>query len=102
MGRALVAGAGQSQPPTRRKPTDIEIEFAWNRCDVVEGFDTWLWRLDVDGRVMKRTEYGKTTDYGWEVDHILPLSQGGADTLLNMRARHYIGNRRAGGLLTGN
>lgn len=54
---------------------------------------------DCDGRVIRYDEYGKLTVCGWEIDHSVPTAIGGYDVPANFRARHYIGNRRAGGLL---
>jgi hypothetical protein len=56
-------------------------------------------RIDCDGRRISWSEYGKLSARGWEIDHITPTAQGGTDDLGNLRARHWQGNRSAGGLL---
>ena len=56
-------------------------------------------RIDCDGRIIRWDEYGQDTAFGWHVDHITPVALGGTDEVRNLRARHYLGNCRAGGLL---
>lgn len=56
-------------------------------------------RVDCDGRVIRWDEYGQETACGWHVDHVTPVALGGSDELQNLRARHYLGNCGAGGLL---
>jgi hypothetical protein len=57
--------------------------------------------LDCDGRWIRLDEYGKLSDYGWEIDHAHPVGLGGSDHTFNLRARHWRGNRSAGGVLGG-
>lgn len=57
------------------------------------------WATDCDGRTIKRSDYGKETEYGWEIDHITPTALGGLDHWSNKRPRHCRGNASAGGLL---
>ncbi|MGQ0677244.1 MAG: hypothetical protein ACT4N4_14330 [Rhodospirillales bacterium] len=58
-------------------------------------------RIDCDGRIIWRSEYGKYTAHGWHVDHDIPSILGGGDGFANLRPRHWLGNTRAGGLLGG-
>lgn len=55
--------------------------------------------IDCDGRIIKRSEYGKLTPHGWHKDHTVPKALGGADHISNYRPRHWQGNTSAGGLL---
>ncbi len=57
------------------------------------------YKRDCDGRFILFEEYGLLTTYGWEVDHIIPVRLGGLTFPANVRARHWQGNRSAGGLL---
>lgn len=52
---------------------------------------------DCDGYLIRQADYGKLTVYGWEIDHAYPNCLGGLDHLTNIRARHWHGNRSAGG-----
>ena len=71
---------------------------AWNTASVLEESSD---RIDCDGRVISWAEYGKTTAYGWEIDHPTPPTFGGLDVCDNLRARHWLGSRSTGGLLGG-
>jgi hypothetical protein len=46
-------------------------------------------------------EYGKHTEYGWEIDHAIPRVMGGLTVSWNLRARHWRGNAEAGGSPSG-
>lgn len=70
---------------------------AWLNASPVPG--TSETRMDCDGRYIDWFEYGKTSAFGWQIDHITPTALGGGDVPGNVRARHYIGNTSAGGLL---
>lgn len=72
--------------------------IAWNNADAIAGSSD---RMDCDKNIMRWAEYGQTTTYGWEIDHATPTAVGGLDVYANLRARHWYGNRRAGGLLAG-
>lgn len=66
----------------------------WN-----QHFLIYEWAVDCDGRKIKKSDYGKLTEYGWEIDHHLPTILGGGDGVANKRPRHWRGNRAAGGML---
>lgn len=73
------------------------IEFVWNKARKVEGFDPALIRKDSCGAWILRNEYGNTESiYGWEIDHIYPLSRGGDDNPQNLRALQWSNNRSKG------
>ena len=55
--------------------------------------------IDCDRRLIRRSEYGLYTPYGWQVDHIIPVTAGGQDFIWNLRPRHWLGNAAAGGFL---
>jgi hypothetical protein len=58
-----------------------------------------LIRVDCDGRMMRWVEYGLNSSQGWHIDHITAQALGGSDELTNLRARHWLGNTKAGGHL---
>jgi hypothetical protein len=41
---------------------------------VVPGYDPNQFRKDSCGAWMKRSDYGQTTGYGWEIDHVKPVA----------------------------
>ena len=69
---------------------------AWNNVPSVLG---QRYKVDCDGRHIVWEDYGKCTEYGWQIDHITPQSLGGLSLHSNLRARHWRGNSGAGGLL---
>lgn len=55
------------------------------------------YRKDVAGAYMKWQDYGNCdSDYGWEIDHIIPVSAGGGDDLDNLQAMHWKNNLAKG------
>jgi hypothetical protein len=70
---------------------------AWDAAKAVFGSSEI--RIDCDGRSINWSEYGRYSEYGWQLDHVLPIALGGSDSLSNLRARHWRGNSLAGGLL---
>lgn len=88
-GNGLFGLLGQMEDERRKN-------VAWNNARPVANSSD---RIDCDERTIRWAEYGKTTAYGWEIDHATPTALGGSDVYGNLRARHWHGNRSAGGLL---
>lgn len=70
------------------------VAAVWEKAKPLLKMETTMWRIDKYGKAIKRTEYGKTTQYGWEVDHILPVAKGGGDNLSNLQALQWEINRQ--------
>ncbi len=60
------------------------IDLVWRKGTVVPGYDPAKWRQDFAGAWMYYDAYGTIGEYGWEIDHIRPLSQGGEDSIINL------------------
>jgi hypothetical protein len=77
----------------RRDFTPKEIENAWEKASKVLGYDSDKYRKDYAGAWIIKSEYGnRKSNYGWEVDHVRPLSKGGTYDLLNLVPLHWSNN----------
>lgn len=81
--------------------TEEQIQDAWNRATVVEGYDKSRYRKDACGAWIIRNKYGDTDSlYGWQIDHIVPqsllrdkgFSENMIDNNLNLRALQHENN----------
>jgi len=73
--------------------TDSTIQKVWEKGTIVLGYDPNLWRKDQCSAWINRTVYGnRNSKYGWEIDHITPVSRGGGDELSNLRPLQWENN----------
>lgn len=73
--------------------SDETIQEVWDRLPALEGINPNLWKQDFAGAWIRRDFYGLTNDYGWEIDHLRPLSRGGGNNIENLNAIHWQNNR---------
>jgi hypothetical protein len=74
--------------------TEEIINYVWEKAEKVANNDPNIWRKDFAGAWIRRDQYGKTSNYGWEIDHLRPVSQGGTDAIGNLLPMHWENNRR--------
>jgi hypothetical protein len=72
---------------------EIFVDLVWQKGQVVLGNDPAFWRKDSCGAWIGKQFYGsRNSPYGWEIDHIRPVSSGGGDELPNLRPLQWENN----------
>jgi 5-methylcytosine-specific restriction endonuclease McrA len=66
----------------------------WTKAKKVRGKDPKMYRQDPYGRILYRESYGKDSEMGWCVDHIIPKARGGSDATVNLQALSCIVNKQ--------
>lgn len=74
--------------------TEQTIQRVWNKAKFVnDDNEKKGFRKDQCDAWINRNQYGnRKSDWGWEIDHITPESQGGSDELRNLRPLHWENN----------
>ena len=74
--------------------------LVWNKENQIPGRNPLLYRQDCNGDEIHWISYGiRDSDFGWEIHHVVPLSDGGPDTLDNMIPLQWRTNASFGGSL---
>ena len=62
----------------------IDPDKVWEKGASVPHNDPDIFRKDACGAWMKKSDYGKNTEYGWEIGHLVPKGAGGFDDVNNL------------------
>lgn len=80
-----------------------QIQEIWQKATIVEGFDPKQYRKDVAGAWIAFSDYGKDTQYGWNIDHVVPQALFSTDAKpsaisnsVNLRPMHWLNNHSKG------
>jgi 5-methylcytosine-specific restriction endonuclease McrA len=75
---------------------ETKKDAVWDKAKKIRGKDPELYRQDPYGNAMYKPSHGKSSDMGWDVDHIKPESKGGKTTTRNLQALNSSVNRSKG------
>lgn len=71
-----------------------EVDAVWRKGTMLPGYDPNIFRKDTCGAVIERQRHGDTSHrYGWEIDHIKAVDNGGGDELANLQPLQWENNR---------
>ena len=70
------------------------VELVWRKGRLESNFPG-IGR-DCCGALLRRSQYGMETPWGWEIDHIQPVARGGTDDLSNLQPLQRENNRLKG------
>jgi hypothetical protein len=69
----------------------------WQKGTIVPGYDPNVWRVDRCRNWMNYPQHGnRSSQYGWEIDHIMPLALGGPNTFDNLQPLNWNNNAAKG------
>ncbi len=77
------------------KPFDEQIvEEVWKKGSIIHESLEDIARLDRYGSHISKLSFGKREKYGWEIDHIKPVSKGGTDEIFNLQPLQWENHRK--------
>ena len=73
------------------------VQLVWSKAIPVINYDPAIIRKDRCGAWIRFEDYGnRNSEYGWEIDHIVPTTKGGTDDLSNLQPLRWDNNAAKG------
>jgi hypothetical protein len=73
--------------------TPEQINAVWQKGRAIHDFNPAKYRIDTCIQIMEFSSFGdRNASYGWEIDHINPVSNGGGDEITNLQPLSWKNN----------
>ena len=73
-----------------------QIEHCWKKAPKRKTLNENEYRFGAAGALIKYSDYGLQTNFGWNIDHKIPTSADGTNDNSNIRAMHWKNNLAKG------